>query len=97
MTMANSDWLIRLKTAYDAGYYKTEPALGEQLHFPWQNKRCKDCPFWLNNVCRVDAVQRSGDAHTCLYFDPENQDDAKRIIADRMQQARRAWWDGLGH
>jgi hypothetical protein len=47
-------------------------------------------------VCRVDAVQRSGEAHTCLYFDPVNHQSAKRIMAERMQQARRAWWDQMG-
>jgi hypothetical protein len=38
-------WLINLKTAYDAGYYRTEADLEHQSGFPWQNKRCRDCPF----------------------------------------------------
>ncbi len=89
-------WLLRLKAGYDAGYYKTEAAEGRQVPFPWQNKTCRDCPFWLNNVCRVDAVQRSGDASTCRYFDPQNHDIAKRVIAERARQIRRMWWDQLG-
>ena len=46
-------WVYRLKDAYDAGYYKTEPAVEAQTPFPWQNKTCKDCPFWANGVCHV--------------------------------------------
>ena len=91
------DWLTRLKAGYDAGYYRTETDEVSQIPFPWQNKTCKDCPFWLNNVCRVDAVQRSGDAHTCIYFDEANRDAARRIISERMAQVRRAWWDQMGH
>jgi len=90
------EWLLKLKAGYDAGYYKTEAALGLQVPFPWQNKSCRDCPFWLNNVCRVDAVQRSGDAGTCMYFDPCNHAMAKQIIAERERRIRRAWWDQLG-
>ncbi|HLJ66277.1 MAG TPA: hypothetical protein VKX16_02805 [Chloroflexota bacterium] len=89
-------WILRLKAGYDAGYYKTEAAEGKQEAFPWQGKVCKDCPFWLNSVCRVDAVQRSPHAHTCSYFDPWNRDAAKQVIAERMRQARRAWWDQMG-
>ena len=33
-------WMQNLKAAYDAGYYRTEADLGEQLNFPWQNKCC---------------------------------------------------------
>ena len=89
--------MTRLKAGYDAGYYRTETDESLQIPFPWQNKTCKDCPFWLNNVCRVDAVQRSGDAHTCIYFDETNRDAARRIISERMVQVRRAWWDQMGH
>lgn len=39
-------WVYCLKKAYDAGYYRTEPAVDEQTPFPWQNKFCRDCPFW---------------------------------------------------
>ena len=92
----NEDWVIRLKAGFEAGYYRTEAAVEAQMAFPWQNKRCRDCPFWLNNVCRVDAAPRSPDAHTCLYFDAENHASARRIIDQRMNRVRRAWWDQLG-
>ena len=92
----NEDWVLRLKAGYEAGYYKTEAATGMQSRFPWQNRTCRDCPFWLNNVCRVDAAPRSPDAHTCMYFDSVNHEAAKQIIDRRMQQVRRAWWDQLG-
>ncbi|HLJ67990.1 MAG TPA: hypothetical protein VKX16_11585 [Chloroflexota bacterium] len=89
-------WVERLKAAYEAGYYRTERAESEQTAFPWQNKTCKDCPFWLNGVCRVHAVQRSADDDTCAFFDPQNHRAAQSIIDGRMQTVRRMWWGRLG-
>ena len=31
-------WLRKLKAAYDAGYYRTESALGEQTRIPWLSR-----------------------------------------------------------
>ena len=89
-------WMLRLKAAYEAGYYRTESAEGEQTAFPWMNKTCKDCPFWMNGVCRVQAAQRDGHAHTCIYFDPEHRPAAEGIIESRMQAVRKIWWGRLG-
>jgi hypothetical protein len=77
----NEVWLQGLKAAYEAGYYKTESAVGEQTPFPWQGKRCQDCPFWAHNTCRVFGERRSGLAHTCRQFD-EAYATAERSVID---------------
>jgi hypothetical protein len=89
-------WAIKLKAAYEAGYYRTETAVEDQTRFPWQGKTCKDCPFWLNRVCRVYATQRDGDAHTCSYFDATHHPEERRLIDARMHAVRRIWWGHLG-
>lgn len=33
--------MSRLKNAYEAGYYKTEASVGEQVGFPWQARTSK--------------------------------------------------------
>lgn len=86
-------WLIRLKAGYDAGYYRTEAAEGEQVQFPWQNRTCRDCPFWLNSVCQVHQEYRSPTTHTCCYFDPWNRGAAQGIIQQRQVQTYRRWWE----
>ena len=73
-------WVLRLKAAYEAGYYRTEAAVGQQTRFPWQDRTCGDCPFWARNTCLVRGTRRgSGDA-TCRYFDPWNRAEAESII-----------------
>jgi hypothetical protein len=86
------EWVLNLKTAYDAGYYKTEASPAEQSKFPWQNKTCKDCPFWADSICHVLAEYRSSAAHTCSYFDPWNRASAQAIIQERQWQGFRRWW-----
>ncbi len=86
-------WVDRLKAAYEAGYYKTEPDAASQSGFPWQNKSCKDCPFWSNSICQVFAEYRGSTAHTCSYFDPGNRDSAQNIIQERQWQGFRRWWE----
>lgn len=90
------DWIQRLKEAYEAGYYATEAATGDQTGFPWQNKTCKDCPFWLNDVCKVHAMKRPGDADTCSYFDPVNHAAARGVIDQRMREVWKKWWEQWG-
>lgn len=87
----NESWMLRLQLAVEAGYYRTESAEGEQTPFPWQNKTCGDCPFWLNGVCRVQAVQRDAGMHTCSYFDSWNHHAAQRLIENRMKAVRKMW------
>ena len=89
----SEDWIQRLKEAYEAGYYRTEPDQEQQTAFPWQDKTCKDCPFWLNDVCRVHAVQCPPESHTCTYFDPSNHVAAQHIIDSRMKEAWHQWWE----
>ena len=86
-------WMLKLKAAYDAGYYRTEVAASGQSAFPWQNKTCKDCPFWSNSICQVFAEYRSSTAHTCSYFDPPHRDSAQSIIRERQWQGFRRWWE----
>jgi hypothetical protein len=86
-------WIDRLKAAYDAGYYRTEAARGEQTPFPWQNKSCKDCPFWANSICQVFSEYRSAMAHTCVYFDPWNRETAQHMIQERQEEGFRRWWE----
>jgi hypothetical protein len=86
-------WIARLMQAYDAGYYQTEAAEDRQSGFPWQNKTCKDCPFWANSICQVFAEYRSSTTHTCSYFDPWNREAAQAIIKERHEQGMRRWWE----
>lgn len=57
--------LLRLKAAVEAGYYRTEPAVGEQTAFPWQNRVCRDCPHWVADYCVLHAEYRSPTSLTC--------------------------------
>jgi hypothetical protein len=91
--LAPESWVQKLKAAYDAGYYRTETADGTQSPFPWQNKTCKDCPFWASSICQVYAEYRSSGTHTCSYFDPWNRSAAQNIIQERQLQGFRRWWD----
>lgn len=88
-------WVYRLKAAYEAGYYQTEPAVRDQSPFPWHNKTCKDCPFWANSVCQVHAEYRAAYAHTCTYFDASNRSAARRILRERQMQGVQRWWEWL--
>jgi hypothetical protein len=88
------EWMVRLRRAVEAGYFKTEAALGEQEPFPWQNKTCTDCPFWLEtHWCQVHGADREPDAHTCGYFDPCSHTAARHIIHERELLAQRRYWD----
>jgi hypothetical protein len=78
----SADWLLRLKAACDAAYYKTETDLGQQSRFPWQDSACKDCPFWSAEICQVRLECRQPADHTCSYFDPWNRAMAARIVGD---------------
>jgi len=89
-------WLFRLKAAYDAGYYKTEPTEGAQTLFPWQNKTCRDCPFWSNGICHVLAEYRGATWHTCAYFDPWNRGEALAIVRSRKEREMNRWRGWLG-
>jgi hypothetical protein len=88
-------WMVGLKQAFEAGYYRTESATGSQTRFPWQGKSCRDCPFWQQGVCRVHAEQRSGSAHTCIYFDAPNHTAACELMESRMTAAQKMWWGRL--
>lgn len=86
-------WVYRLKEACDAGYYRTEVAEGHQTGFPWQNKACRDCPFWSNNYCQVWEGYRWPTTHTCTYFDPWNREAGYDVIQHRHENLLRRWWD----
>jgi hypothetical protein len=73
-------WMQRLKAAYDAGYYRTEAAEGFQTRFPWQDRTCGDCPFWIGSSCLVRGARRGARDATCRYFDPWNRAEAESII-----------------
>ncbi len=88
-------WIARLKQVYDAGYYRTEAAVGEQTAFPWQNKTCKDCPFWASSVCQVHAEYRAAYAHTCIYFDAGNRAQAQTRIRERQADWIQRWREWL--
>jgi hypothetical protein len=79
----SDNWMTELKRAVEAGYYRTEAALGEQTQFPWQGKTCRDCPFWRENICVVHVESRSGSAHTCIYFDAPNRTAAVAFMKSR--------------
>ena len=78
--ISREPWMLRLKAAYEAGYYRTEAAVDEQTRFPWQNRTCGDCPFWAHNTCLVRSARRGAGDATCRYFDPWNHAEAESII-----------------
>ena len=80
------DWLVNLNAAFHAGYYRTETAEGEQEPFPWQNKICRDCPFWINDICQVDLSTCDGYGDTCAYFDPPEYPAARAEIMRRLKR-----------
>lgn len=86
----DTTWLLRLRAAVQAGYYRTESAVGEQERFPWQGKTCGDCPFWRKGKCLVRLTPRDASAPTCSYFDEPNRGAARAIIARRRHDQ---WWD----
>lgn len=81
-------WLRRLKSAYEAGYYRTEADEDRQEPFPWQNRTCGDCPFWMQEVCLVHGTPRRADAHTCRYYDRPWREEGRALM-------RRRRWDVL--
>jgi len=88
-------WVLRLKTAYDAGYYRTESAEGEQTRFPWQDRTCGDCPFWAHSACLVRQARRGARDATCRYFDAWNHAEAESIIQYlKITPARGPWTYG---
>ena len=89
-------WMVELKLKVEAGRFKTEAALGEQERFPWQDKVCGDCPFWLDtDWCQVNAADRPADEHTCAYFDQGSRLAAESIIDDRLKMSRHRFFDWL--
>lgn len=84
-------WMIRLKAAVDAGYYRTEAAMGEQTRFPWQDRSCGDCPFWMSNTCIVRGARRGARDATCRYFDSWNHPEAESIIQYNKIRPLRTW------
>lgn len=74
------EWMLRLKAAYEAGYYRTEAAEGQQTRFPWQDRTCGDCPFWAQNTCLVREARRGARDATCRYFDTWHHSEAESII-----------------
>lgn len=48
-------WVYRLKAAYEAGYYQTEPAVRDQSPFPWHNKTCARCMPSIAPPARIPA------------------------------------------
>lgn len=82
-------WLRRLKAAYEAGYYRTEADEDVQTPFPWQNRTCGDCPFWMHDICLVDEAQRPANAHTCRYFDRPHREEARTLIRRRRWELLR--------
>ncbi|MGH2441723.1 MAG: hypothetical protein ACRDFX_00985 [Chloroflexota bacterium] len=91
------EWIIKLRSAVEAGYYRTEVAAGEQTRFPWQGKTCGDCPFWHQRVCAIYETDRSPESHTCAYFDDANRAAGTDLLARRRRVAFRRWWDGFNH
>jgi hypothetical protein len=51
-------WILRLKEAYDAGYYKTEPAIGEQTLLPWPTQIGRWRASWLTgpSLCPPEST-----------------------------------------
>jgi len=83
------EWLRRLKQAYEAGYYRTEAAEDEQERFPWQNRTCGDCPFWVRDMCLVHDVTRPANAHTCRYDDRPHREEGRVLIRRRRWELLR--------
>ena len=61
-------WMQRLKDAHDAGYYRTESAVGQQSPIPWQERTCQHCSSWTVGYCDVHAAWRDASHVVCPYF-----------------------------
>ena len=88
---APEGWLLRLRAAYEGGFYKTEAAVGEQVPFPWQGKTCGDCPFWNDSRCGVFNERRSALAHTCCYFDESNRAAGREVVSSHQAPSTFPW------
>ena len=82
-------WLVRLKAAYEAGYYRTETAEDAQTPIPWRQHTCGDCPFWMHDICLVHETPRPANAHTCRFFDRAHRDEARAAIRRRRWELLR--------
>jgi hypothetical protein len=89
--LVTEPWMLALKAGVGTGYYLTEVAEGEQTHFPWQNRHCGECPFWLNHVRRLHAEKRSAESHTYRFFNPAHHHEGQELIEGRIREARRLW------
>lgn len=87
--LGNRGWLRRLKEAFEAGYYRTEAAEGEQEPFPWQNRACGDCPFWIHDICLVHEIPRPANAHTCRYDDRAHREEGRVLLRRRRWELLR--------
>jgi hypothetical protein len=88
-------WVLKLRAAYEAGYYKTEAAPDEQTGFPWQNEACQDCTVWCSNRCRVYSDYRRATADACTCFDPGNHSEAQPMLHGHSCHGFRRWWQWL--
>jgi hypothetical protein len=74
------DWLLHLKAACDAGYYKTEADTDSQIGLARQDKTCQDCFFWAADFCRFSSLPRRSSADTCLYFHMSNSPGHTSVV-----------------
>jgi hypothetical protein len=82
-------WMQRLKTAFDAGYYRTESSVSEQIPITLLLSMSDDCPHCghqysdirrlIANSC-LDVPSTNGTSH----LTPEQQDE--------LQKGNSPWW-----
>jgi hypothetical protein len=90
--MVEERWLDRLQAACEAGLYRTESEPEQQMRFPWQDKHCRECPFWMNDVCQVDLRACTAEDPPCAFYDPPNFVLGRAAIEERLRAAWRGRW-----
>jgi hypothetical protein len=60
------EWLMHLKAACDAGYYKADT--DEPLAPIPPDVACRDCYFWVDNFCRLTSRDRDPEGESCAFF-----------------------------
>jgi hypothetical protein len=86
-------WMVSLKAAYDAGYYRTEAAVGEQVPLPWQVTARTESVGWSARR-RSPMHGERGSCPRCAEH-RTNLQVAGELPAGRGWHALRRWWNWL--
>ncbi|HLJ68276.1 MAG TPA: hypothetical protein VKX16_13035 [Chloroflexota bacterium] len=70
---ATEPWLLGLKAAYDAGYYRSDVDPQAEKVAPWRLTVCQKCAFWHTGFCCIHLEIRRPGANACSLFHQSRQ------------------------